>query len=444
MSPAAAPAPAPAIDPRSRPYEPRGGALALFYARDPEVLLDGPAGTGKSRAILEKAHLCLMKYPGCRILAVRKTRKSMTDSVLVTFEEKVLPEGSPLAEGPSRQMRQVYRYPNRSELVIGGMDNATKIMSTEYDIIVVFESTELTEDDWEKLTTRLRNGVIPYQQLLGDCNPAAPTHWLNQRCIAKRARRILSRHEDNPTVTEQYLNTLRNLTGARRARLYEGKWAAQEGLVYDGYDAAVHLLDRTTTLYGLTGDPERPIPTAWRRFRVVDFGYTNPFVCQWWAIDPDGRLFRYREIYHTRRLVEDHARQINDLSAGEAFEVTVADHDAEDRATLERSGIPTTPALKAVTLGIQAVQSRLRAAGDGKRRLFLLRDSLVEVDEELQAAKRPTSTEEEFESYIWPKGKDGKTEKEEPVKKDDHGMDTTRYAVAHLDLQPEGPRFRLL
>jgi predicted transcriptional regulator len=41
----------------------------------------------------------------------------------------------------------------------------------------------------------------------------------------------------------------------------------------------------------------------------VDFGYTNPFVMQWWAEDPDGRLYLYREIYRTRRLVEDHAKR---------------------------------------------------------------------------------------------------------------------------------------
>jgi uncharacterized membrane protein len=54
------------------------------------------------------------------------------------------------------------------------------------------------------------------------------------------------------------------------------------------------------------------------------------------------------------------------LSQGEAIEATVADHDAEDRATLERYGVYTQPATKDVSPGIQAVQARLRRAGDGK------------------------------------------------------------------------------
>jgi PBSX family phage terminase large subunit len=403
-----------------RVYQPFGAALKLFYCKDDEVLLDGPAGTGKSRACLEKLNFVASKYAGCRILMVRKTRASMSQSTLVTWETKVLPEGSPIAQGPGRSHRQSYVYPNGSEVVIAGMDNPVKIMSTEYDLIYIAEATELNEEDWESLTTRLRNKVVPYQQLIADCNPAGPAHWLNQRCLRKATTRLLSRHEDNPTVDEAYLTKLRNLTGVRRKRLYEGVWAAQEGLVYE-YDAAVHLLDRFD------------IPSHWRRFRVIDFGFNNPFVCQWWAVDGDGRMYRYRELYRTQRLVEDHCRDIIKASQGETYEATIADHDAEDRATAERHGIPTIAAYKALSTGIQAVQARLAKAGDGKPRLYLLEDSLLARDELLMEARKPASTEEEFDGYHWPKGQNGKTLKEEPVKLDDHGMDALRYAVAYVD-----------
>lgn len=413
---------APQIDPRTRPYGPRGAALALFYNKAPEILLDGPAGTGKSRAILEKAHLCLLKYAGARILAVRKTRTSMTESILVTYETKVLPVGSPIKEGASRPMRQAYHYPNESELVIGGMDKADKVMSTEYDMILVFEGTELTEDDLEKLTTRLRNGVMPYQQLLVDCNPAGPKHWLNQRALRGSMVRLLSRHEDNPSVTETYLDKLRALTGARRLRLYEGKWAAQEGLVYDEW-ADANFVDVMPAGW-----------EAWRKIRAIDFGFTNPFVCLWFAIDPDGRLYLYRELYKTQTLVEDHARRIKALSEGEEYEATVADHDAEDRATLARHGVRTQAANKAITPGIQAVQARIRPAGDERRRIFLVRGALVEADPELIEAKRPYSTEQELGEYVWPKDQNGKAQKEVPVDEHNHGMDAMRYAVAYVDL----------
>jgi PBSX family phage terminase large subunit len=396
-------------------YHPYGAAEQLLYDRSPQILMSGPAGTGKSRAILEKLYLCALKWPRSRCLIVRKTRVSLTQTGLVTFEQKVLPEGSRVKRNT---ITDSYVLPNGSVIACGGMDNYLRIMSTEYDLIAVLESTELEENDWEALTTRLRNNVMPFQQIIGDCNPGPPTHWLKKRADRGVTVMLESRHEDNPSVTAAYLATLDALTGVRKERLRYGIWAAADGLVYDAWDNARHLIDRIE------------IPSSWRRLRAIDFGYTNPFSCQWWAIDPDGRMYLYREIYQTQRLVEDHAQDIKRLSLGERYEVTVADHDAEDRATLERHGIVTEAAHKAVSEGIQAVQERLKPAGDGKARLFILRDSLVERDLTLES--KPASVVEELPGYVWAKATRGAL-KEVPEKKDDHGADTLRYAVAWVD-----------
>ena len=416
----------PAILPGNKPYEPRGGALQLFYCQDDEILFEGPAGTGKTRAVLEKVALIAYKYPKCRILLSRKTRASMTESVLVTLEEKVLPDFSPIKSGPSREHRKLYKFPNGSMIVVCGMDNPDRIMSTEYDVICTFESHELTEDDFEKLTSRLRNSMMPYQQIIADTNPAGPRHWLNLRANKGAMTRVYSRHTDNPTVTEKYLERLRALTGARRARLYEGRWASQEGLVYE-FDPVHHFADRF------------PISRFWRRIRVIDFGYTNPFVCQWWAISPDERAYLYREIYFTKRLVSEHAKQIIRLTGTEDIEVTIADHDAEDRATLEASGITTVPAIKNVTQGIEYVKEMMQVDKTGKPRLFLFRDALVERDQELIDSKKPCCTAEEFDDYSYPKGADGKEMKEAPLKVNDHGMDCTKY-VANYIMNPNKPK----
>lgn len=415
-------------------YEPRGAALDLMYAHEPEVLIEGPAGTGKTRGVLTKIHMCLAKYPGSRALMVRKTRESQTESTLVELEESVLiGRAATIKAGPDRAHRQRYSYPNGSTWVIGGLNKSSRIMSTQYDLIYIPEATELSQADYEDLTTRNRHYVMPFQQMIADANPGAPTHWLNQRADTGDMRRLLSRHRDNPKYYDAALGgwtpqgaayvegTLKRLNGVRRARLYEGRWAAAEGLVYDGYDAAIHIIDPF------------PIPDEWRRFRVVDFGYTNPFVCQWWAQDGDGRLYRYREIYRTQTLVSDHATEIKRLSAGEHYAATIADHDAEDRATLLAAGISTVPAYKAVTVGIQAVQARMVPAGDGRPRLYLLRDALVSRDERLVDAKKPLCTEQEIDGYVWQKSADGRPIKEEPVKMDDHGCDATRYAAAYAD-----------
>jgi phage terminase large subunit len=151
-------------------------------------------------------------------------------------------------------------------------------------------------------------------------------------------------------------------------------------------------------------------------------------------------MWVYREIYRTRRIVEDHAREILRLTGDERIEATVTDHDSEDRATLEHHGIPTTAAYKDVQRGIQAVMARLRCrvGPDGKRipktsRLHLFRAALEEDDPELKKAHKPWSTQQEFDAYVWTKNTDGSFSKEAPVKKDDHGMDCLRYGVAYVD-----------
>lgn len=406
------------------PYTPYGAAYKLWCTRRAEVLIAGPADTGKSRAALEKVHYCCDRYPNMRALMVRKTRESLTQSTMVTYEKKVLPYGWFGNLIRFNTVEQQYEYPNGSILAVGGLDKSSKVMSSEWDMIYVPEATELTEDNWEHLTTRVsgRSGGMPYAQLLADCNPHAPHHWLKKRCERGGTLLLESRHVDNPSFTPQRQAVLDRLTGVRRKRLRDGIWAAAEGMVYDEWDPALHVIDRFD------------IPPLWPRYWAIDWGYRNPFCWQDWAQSHDGDLYCYREIYVTGQLVEDLARQIMQLTASEPRPVAIiCDHNAEDRATFERhSGMSTTPANKPIAQGIQAVKARLRPDRRGKPGMYYLRDILVARDPLLDEKKLPASTIEEYESHEWDISNGRKTG-EVPVDKDNHGLDTTRYMIMHVD-----------
>lgn len=438
----------------------RGAALQLVNDRSKELLISGAAGTGKSRAVLEKIHLVCLMTRGVRALIMRRTARSLATSALRTWERDVVKEamrdGSVWFYGGSAREPAQYRYSNGSAVVIGGLDDSMKVMSTEYDIAFIQECTEVTEEDWENVNTRLRNGAISFQQIIGDCNPSSPNHWLLERAASGKLKHLVSQHEDNPryftagrTPTDEgsaYIERLDSLTGVRYLRLRKNIWAAAEGVIYDGFDPAIHVIPRF--------DP----PTSWERIWAIDFGYTNPFCWQDWALDGDGRAYLIREIYFSERLVEDHARQIRGLlGLGELdrngragkYEgparapwekvrpsTIVCDHDAEDRATFERHmGMGTRPANKGVVAGIEAVASRFKLAGDGRPRLQLFDDALIELDAKLKDKKLPTRTAEEIPGYIWapePPSQDRKDRA--PVKRSDHGCDTARYFVCEADL----------
>lgn len=411
-----------------KPYQGFGGAKALWGCRAPEVLLAGPSGTGKSRGCLEKLNFLALKYPGLRALIVRKTRESLLQSGLVTLERDVV------VPGCARYYcgRAEWRYRNGSVLVAGGMDKVGKIMSAEYDVIYVQEATELNEDEWEHLTTRLRRAAMPYQQIIACANPAGPNHWLKRRAEGGRLVLLSSGHEDNPLLYDSetgeftpfgsaYLAKLDALSGVRYQRLRRGLWVAAEGMVYDQFDWNLHLMDRFNP------------PQSWPRYWVVDFGYTHPFVWQAYAKDEAGRLYRFAELYLSGILVEEAAAKIKEWKrrTGEDFpDGLICDHDAEGRATLEKHlGIPTIAAKKSVSPGLQAVMKRLQVAEDGRPRLFFLRGSAIARDRRREEAKEPISTEEEFELYLWQDG----VKDSVPVKHHDHGMDALRYLCMHAD-----------
>lgn len=400
-----------------------------------ELLISGPAGTGKTYGILTTIHCLCRDYPGLRVLFVRANRSDLTESTLVTFEAVLKADGyQQLAENVERQHRHHYRYPNGSEIVLCGLNrNPTKVRSSEWDIIYINESIEVSQAAWEEASSRLeRPGRSSrFGWLIGDTNPAYPTHWLKQRCNNGSTQLWNTLHRANPKMWERggwtadgrrYLAKLDRLTGHRLQRLRYGKWIAAEGAVYDSFNRDIHVI------------PWFPIPYSWTRYRSIDFGYTNPFVVQWWAQDPDGRLYLYRELYRTQRTVSEWAKRIDWWSGPQRYDATIADHDREDRETLHAAGILTFAAHKPILPGIEAVQERLTVQADGKPRLFILDGARVEgPDDSLLENSKPTCTLDEIEQYRWSKAKEGKAEKEEPVKLFDHGCDAMRYLVAYVD-----------
>ena len=442
-------------------YEPRGVQLELFKATDRQVLLSGPAGTGKSRACLEKVHWACRKFPGMKALIVRKTQKSLTNTALAEYEESV---GRPAMDagkvkwfGGSGRRPAAYEYVNGSSINVGGMDEPDKIMSSQYGVAYVQEATELEEDHWQKLSTRMRHPLgmvdpitgVNYRQLIADCNPQDGQHWLKLRVDEGKLPMLNTRHEENPVYFDEvrnlatgeleyhltdlgreYIEGLDALTGVQYYRLRKGLWVAAEGVIYDEWDPAVHLI--------------KPIDAAlmdgWARYWSVDFGYTNPFVWQNWAENPDGVLFLTQEIYRTNTTVADHAKEIAFLTRGQRSpQQIITDHSPDGQQTLRDAlGVVTRGALgaqapvsayKKVREGIEAVKMRLR-----RERLFLFQDTVARVDQRLKDRHKPTSTVAELPGYIWAEQKTAGSPKDEPLKENDHGCDALRYMVAARDL----------
>ncbi len=442
------------------------GILRYMGCKDDIVFLCGPAGTGKTRSSLEKMFFIAEKYAGSRQLITRSTRASLTESALVTWENEVVPKGHPILKPIQRTHRHSYIFPNKSEVIIAGLDNTQKVMSTQYDIIYIMEVIETQLQQIEDLLTRLRNDVVPYNQIIGDTNPWTPDHWVYQSYMKGTITMIDTTHEDNPVLYEtakydkyntelwpdispdgrtgkwtekglKYIGKLNKLSGPKLQRLRYGKWTSAEGLVYEDFDPAKHICKL------------EKLPEEWPRYWSVDFGWNDPFVWQQWAVNDDIMYLEY-EFYHTEILITDAIKEILFFLGWEKIDgdlvaisenpsplpvSCICDWDAQGRATLtEETNLNWQPAYKSIMDGIQGVGKRLKIGRDGNPKMYFMSNSLIRLDKPLKEDMRPTCLLEEITGYIYTtKSKLDPLKSEKPIDKNNHSMDTMRYITCEID-----------
>lgn len=194
---------------------------------------------------------------------------------------------------------------------------------------------------------------------------------------------------------------------------YGADFTISSGRVYKEFDEAIHIVPAN----------ELFIHPDWSRFRSIDFGYENPFVCLYFAVDPEDRVILYDEYYERHRTVEQHANFLNkkenigfptERSGSGNFEYTTCDPSgASARATLLENGIPTLAVRSGVLQGLEAVREQLKVRADGKPGFY--------------ASSRCIETIKEFNLYSYPES----SISEEPVKEHDHAMDSIRYFVVN-------------
>lgn len=390
----------------------RGAVAHLFGCTDREVLIEGRAGTGKSIGILSYLHDRARRYPGCRILICRKTRESCTDSVMVSFEEKVLGPTHPMLAGAGRQNRHSYTYPNRSEIVVGGLDKPAKLFSTEWDIVYVNEGTEISAGSWELFGRAMRNGKMPYQQRIADCNPEAPGHWLNCRAApctdtirnvenpadyrrlqeyntgpqSGPMRRMVSVHQDNPhyfdlvgwkwlAPGQTYIAELDAMTGHRRERMRRGRWVAAEGIVFPEFDDD-HIV------------PGFAVPHDWPVYVGIDPGFDCPCAILWLTVAPNQTVFVMDELYRGGLSIAQHAQDIHARNHGRNIRRIYADpQHAFSRTAQSPKTIAGQFADCGINVGpwprstdkqamVEAVRDKLRA-----RKLFFFKNCVNTINE---------------------------------------------------------------
>ena len=116
-------------------FAPRGAAADLWRSKASEVIIAGPAETGKTWGCCQKLDALLWKYPGAQAVMVRKALQSLYGTVMQTYL-KVVGDESPVRPFGGCKP-EWFDYPNGSRLYLGGMDKPGKVLSAERDFIYI-------------------------------------------------------------------------------------------------------------------------------------------------------------------------------------------------------------------------------------------------------------------------------------------------------------------
>lgn len=182
-------------------------------------------------------------------------------------------------------------------------------LSSEYTHIAWDELGEFSEVVYEFINTRLRTSDPVLQRKLRIVAASNPTaNWVRDYFVdpAPDGRKLLSKEiglddgtsetrtrvfiparlKDNPDAgfRRRYEMELQSKKPHIRRALLYGDWYVLPGAFFADEMEECHRV------------APFPVPTGWRRFRSMDWGYKSPCVILWWAVDTDNNLICYREL----------------------------------------------------------------------------------------------------------------------------------------------------
>lgn len=269
--------------------------------------------------------LCL-NYKGLKCLLLRRTLPELRENHVIPLLKEL---GTAATYNATER---VFLFPNGSRLKLGYCDGANDVyqyQGQEYDVIGLEEATHFTEEQMRFISTCNRTTRKDFKpRMYYTCNPGNVGHaWVKRLFIDKRTEGgersedyafIPASVYDNDVLLSadpEYIRTLESLPeDMKRAHLY-GDWDALAGQYFSEFSRQRHVVEPFE------------LPRWWRRFRSMDWGYNDPCCVLWHAVDGEGRIYTYRELYVRQLRADEVAERIKAMSEGEEISYTVASPD---------------------------------------------------------------------------------------------------------------------
>lgn len=268
------------------------------------VAFGGARGGGKSWAVRAKAKLMCMRYPGIRILIVRRTYPELYNNHINILRKELF------SIVRYNDKEKLMAFPNGSTISFSycaSDKDLDRLQGVEYDVIFLDEATQLSEYQMRAIVACVR-AVNDYpKRVYYTCNPGGKGHgYIKRLFIDKRYNEgesaedysfIQSLVTDNTALMEadpEYIKQLESLPPKLRDAWRYGNWNIFEGQFFEDFidNPDGYAQRRYTHVI-----PAFDIPKSWSIYRSYDFGYNKPFSLGWWAVDHDGVAYRILELY---------------------------------------------------------------------------------------------------------------------------------------------------
>ena len=359
--------------------------LKFCKAKSRYIAYGGARGGGKSHVLRVKAIGGALRYPGIKILVVRRTYPDLENSLIQPMVAMIPPLG-----GTYNGTMHMLTFSNGSFIKFGHYSSAADNMEyqgQEYDWIFMDEATQFTECQFRTLGACLRGTSRIPRRIYLTCNPGGIGHaWVKRLFVDREFDEkkgenpkdytfISATVEDNPYLLEgspDYVQQLDLLPeDVRRAHRY-GDWNALAGQYFPEFKKDTHVMK-----------PFVHLPDEWLKYRVFDYGL-DMFACLWVAVDFSGRSYIYREVQQTDLIVSEAARLAISLTpANERISMTIAPPDMWNRQRdtgrsmaeiFAENGLGIVKASNNRVQGWMSMKEMLKVRGDGKPGLVVTED----------------------------------------------------------------------
>lgn len=379
--------------------------LESFQESDARInIFEGPVRAGKSFIALVRWLEFIRNGPQGPLVICGKTEDTMKRNIINPLRTMV---GRSLWYQPGKREIQLY---GRTIYCISANDDRAqgKIQGAEFAGALVDEATLLPESFFKMLLSRLS---VEGAQLFCSTNPDSPYHWLKRDFIDRKNEldlKVFSFNiRDNPSLTDKYITDLsKEYQGMWNQRYIQGLWVVAEGAVYDFFDEDLHTVEVP---------PQNPI----YYICGVDAGTVNP--CAFSLIGYNPMTFPnmwLEKEYKYDSKVE--MRQKTDYEYAQDF-MRFVDGYRVDYIYMD----PSATSLKQEFMrnGIENVLEAKNDVLDGIRYMGqLLSNGTFKI------GKNCTETIKEIYNYLWD-SKSAETGIDKPIKRNDHVLDSLRYAL---------------